>query len=89
MTLVSRGEYPWGKKLQLNPTDLTHSTPVMWWKGLGCMDGVGFVECVGLLFVIGDKAPIYMPVICCDGCEIYGILSVPQAIVSSHPVEVA
>jgi len=36
------------KKLQLYPTNLTYSPPVMWWRALGQMAGVGFVECVGL-----------------------------------------
>ena len=37
-----------GKKLQLYPTNLTYSTPIMRYKALQWMTGVGFVECVGL-----------------------------------------
>jgi hypothetical protein len=34
------------KKLQLYPTNLTHPTPIMLYKALRYMTGVGFVECV-------------------------------------------
>jgi hypothetical protein len=40
---------PPGQKLQIHPTNLTYSTRVMFYKGLGWVACVGFVECVGLL----------------------------------------
>jgi len=39
---------PRGQKPEINPTNLTYSTLVMWWKGLGGMIGDEFVEWVGL-----------------------------------------
>jgi hypothetical protein len=48
------GPYPGGKKLQLHPTNLTHSTPVMWWKGLWVKGWRRVVGCVGLFVGFRD-----------------------------------
>jgi hypothetical protein len=39
--------YMGGNKCQLYPTNLTHPTPVMGWKGLGGMAGVGLSSAPG------------------------------------------
>jgi hypothetical protein len=46
--LLPGGVIPRGQKLELYPTKLTHSTPVMCCKALRGVVGVEFVECVGV-----------------------------------------